>query len=330
MDRKARGVLLLAAKPAARLRLDDDAPAVIQCECPLHRRVDVVRALERSVHRDAAVRAGNGDDPLGLDVQLLLMADTVGALDDEVCLRQARLDIAARDVVRGEGVVGLERVELGREGLGPDPNVVPGGAGSGTVHCGHERDRLGIVVDDICGQDRLVVHHEADDVLARDVGRGQEDDVRPIEAWVTLDPEQAGVWLGGADGHPVPGAGKLKIVRVAGEPGDLRRGIPAGHGLPYHPHFAALFDDPARVGRVMPEMAVVRTWCSLLSFSAGALPQPPDESAVDLALHREDPATPPPQELLPPCPKSILPPSYPPARLLGSGHPVMLSGLSAS
>ena len=49
MDRDHRGVLFLAPEPATGLSLDDDGPLIVEAERPLHRRVDVVRALERAV-----------------------------------------------------------------------------------------------------------------------------------------------------------------------------------------------------------------------------------------------------------------------------------------
>ena len=84
MDGHDRGVLLLAAEAAAGLGLDDDRLAVGERERALERGVDVVRALERAVHGDAAVVPRDGDHPLVLDVQLLLVADPVRALDDQV------------------------------------------------------------------------------------------------------------------------------------------------------------------------------------------------------------------------------------------------------
>ena len=100
VDGEPRGVLLLAAEAAAGLRLDhDDVARVVEREGPLQRRVDVVGALERADHGHATVVAGHRDHRLGLEVELLLVADPVRALDDEVGLGEARLDVAPRDLV---------------------------------------------------------------------------------------------------------------------------------------------------------------------------------------------------------------------------------------
>ena len=90
VDRHDRGVLLLAAEAAAGLGLDHDRLAVGQGQRALERGMDVVGALERAVDGDAAVRARDRDHALVLDVQLLLVADPVGALDDQVGARHAR------------------------------------------------------------------------------------------------------------------------------------------------------------------------------------------------------------------------------------------------
>ncbi len=105
MDGEAGRILLLAAEPSTRLGLDDRHPVVAHRERSLHGRVDVVRALERPVDGYAAVVARNRDDCLRLDVQLLLVAEPVGTLDDEVRLRESRLQVAPGDLVPGEHAI---------------------------------------------------------------------------------------------------------------------------------------------------------------------------------------------------------------------------------
>src|SRR5438093_99546 len=61
------------------------------------RAVHVVRALERAAHEDAAVLGALGDHPVVLDVELLLMARAVLALDHAVGGGEAGGGIAARD-----------------------------------------------------------------------------------------------------------------------------------------------------------------------------------------------------------------------------------------
>jgi hypothetical protein len=71
-----------------------------------------------------------------------------------------------------------------------------------------QRQRLGVVLDLAADgdQDRLVVADQADDVLAGDVGRGDDDDLRPVERVVELETDEPGVGVGRADRRAVPGA----------------------------------------------------------------------------------------------------------------------------
>ena len=85
-----RRELLLATEPAAGLRLDDPRRIVVEPEAALERPVQVVRALERAGDGDAAALGRDGDHRVVLDVQLLLVADPVLALDDEVRGRRGR------------------------------------------------------------------------------------------------------------------------------------------------------------------------------------------------------------------------------------------------
>ena len=100
-----RRVLLLPAEAAAGLRLDDLSLSVVEAERPPHRFVDVVGALQRAVYRDAAVLAGDGDHRLVLDVELLLVADPVRPLDDQVGARQRGVHVAGADVEVGEDLL---------------------------------------------------------------------------------------------------------------------------------------------------------------------------------------------------------------------------------
>ena len=63
-------------------------------------------------------------------------------------------------------------------------------------------------------EDRLVVADEADDVVAGDVGRGDDGDLRPVERGVEVDRDEAGVGVGRADRRPEPGAGEHEVVGV--------------------------------------------------------------------------------------------------------------------
>ena len=80
------------------------------------------------------------------------------------------------------------------------------------------------------GEDRLVVLHEVDDVLAGHVGCGEDDDPAPVEGGVALDPEQASVRLGRPNGAAVPCPGDHEVVGVPGGADELGNGIHPGHG----------------------------------------------------------------------------------------------------
>ena len=87
-----------------------------------------------------------------------------------------------------------------------------------------ERQRLGVVLDLAADrdQDGLVVADQRHDVVARDVGRGHEHDLRPVEALVALEPEQAGMGVARTDRGPVPRPGEDEVVgvlRLAGQLG---------------------------------------------------------------------------------------------------------------
>jgi len=229
VERQHRRVLLLAPKAAAGLLLDDPCLDRVEAQRPLERLVDVVRALHRAVDDDAAVLAGHRDHRLVLDVQLLLVTDPVHALEDEVGLGEARGDIALRNLVLGEHVVRLLRVEHRRERLGDELDPALELAQRLPVRRGQQRDRLGVMPDLATDrhEQRLVVLDQADDVLAGDVRRGGEDHLRPVDVGVRLDREQLRARLGRADGDAVPGAGEDEVVGVLRGAGQLRRAFPA-------------------------------------------------------------------------------------------------------
>ena len=229
MDRQDRRVLLLATEAAAGLRLDDMSAGVVEPERPLERAMDVVRALERAMHRDPAVRAGHGDHRVVLDVQLLLVADPVLALDDDVGRGHRRIHLAPLDRVAGEHVVALEGVEDGLELLGPELEAAAGLAQGRPVRGRDEGDRLGMVADLATDrdEDRLVILDEAHDVGAGDVGGRDDHDRVPVEALPAVDRDQPGVGVLASDRRAVPGAGEDEVVRVQGDAGELRRALAA-------------------------------------------------------------------------------------------------------
>ncbi len=145
-------------------------------------------------------------------------------------------------------MIRLERIEDRRKRLGAEEDVVAGRPGQRAGGCGDEGDRLGMMADDVLREHGLVVPDQVDDVLAGDVRGGQENDVRPVEAGVTLDREEAGMRLGRSDGRPVPGIGEAEVVDVAGLPGDLLDALATGHRAPGHASADGRLRLPLRSG----------------------------------------------------------------------------------
>ena len=177
---------------------------------------------------DPAVLAGHGDHRVVLDVQLLLVADAVLALEDRGP-RSAKP--ASRspcvDLVLGEDVVALLGVEDRRQRLGDelDPALEP--AERLAIRRREERDGLGVVPNLATDRDEhgLVVLDRADDVLAGDVRSRRDDDLRPVDVGVGLDGDELRARLGRADRRAVPGAREDEVVGVLRLAGELGRAL---------------------------------------------------------------------------------------------------------
>ncbi len=137
--------------------------------------------------------------------------------------RERRGDVARLDLVVGEDALAQERVEDRRQRLGPNRYVGDGLVQEGAIRSRDQGDRLGVMANLRVDQDRLVVLDRVDDVRAGDVGGGDDDHLRPVEAGVALDPEEAGVGLGRADRRAVPRPGEDQVVGVLGRAGQLGR-----------------------------------------------------------------------------------------------------------
>ena len=225
-----RRVLLLAPEPAARLRLHDLGVCVVEVETGPERLVHVERALEAAVDGHAAVLARHRDDRVVLDVQLLLVADAVGRLDDlEPVLLERRVDVALDELVVGEDRRRFQRLEDGRQRRRSERDPLAGLAEGVAVRRRQQRHGLRLVPDLPADrdEDRLVLGDARDDVPARDVVRGDDRDPRPVEGRVELDREQAGVRHGRPDRRAVPGAGEDQVVGVERLPGELGRALAA-------------------------------------------------------------------------------------------------------
>ena len=186
---------------------------------------------------DPAVLARDGDHRLVLDVQLLLVADAVRALDHERGLLHGGRRIARLDGVVGELVVRHERVEGRRQRLGAQGDVAARLAQGCPVRRRDQGARLGLVADLAADrdEDRLVGVDEADDVVARDVFGGHDHDPLPVEGIVQVDAEEPGMGIGRADRGAEPRPGHDEIVGVQRGPGELggalaaQRQPPGGH-----------------------------------------------------------------------------------------------------
>ncbi len=177
MERDDGRELLLPTEATTGLRLDDPGAVIVEPETALQRCVDVVRALERAGDGDAALRR-HGDHRVVLDVELLLVAHAVLALEDEVRGGERGIRITAVDGVRGEDVVRGVRLEDGRELGGPGCDPAPRFAQRGSIRRGDQRQRFRVMEDLAADrdEDRLVVLDGADDVVARDVVGGDDHD----------------------------------------------------------------------------------------------------------------------------------------------------------
>ena len=108
------------------------------------------------------------------------------------------------------------------------------GAQGRLVGRGQERERLGVVLDLAADrdEDRLVGLDRADDVVARDVGRGDDDDRRPVEGRVEVERGEPRVRIGRADRRAEPGAREDQVVGVFRGAGQLGRTLAPQRAAP--------------------------------------------------------------------------------------------------
>ena len=115
-------------------------------------------------------------------------------------------------------------------------------------------------------EDRLVLLDRADDVVAGDVGRGDDDDLRPVERRVEVERVEPRVRVGRSDRGPEPGAREDQVVGVLRGAGQLvgafaperrRAAGPAGSDRPGCDHDGAGRLGPGRqVGHGPSSMAI--------------------------------------------------------------------------
>src|SRR5439155_19420287 len=110
MNRHDRGVLLLATRPAARLRLDHHGLLIAELQRSLQGAMDVVGALQRADDPDGAVCFRERDCALRLDIQLLLQSNAKLTFHDEIRLPLRGRHIPLRYVDRAEDFGGAPDV----------------------------------------------------------------------------------------------------------------------------------------------------------------------------------------------------------------------------
>ncbi len=242
MTREQRRVLFLAAEAAARLGLDDADFFFGQVEEFHQSLVDVVGALHRAAHGDPAFGARLGDDAVGLDVELLLRARAVLALDDDHFVRVPNLfDVPLLDEEGLEDVVFAPDDCFGRESFldvedaGQRLYLDADGAArlfeQILVRVREQEDGLFGVVDERLGKVGLVVEDERDVVRAGDVARRDDGELFPRDAFAESDARDAAARGGAAHGHAVEHPGEREVVHVTRRARHLRAPLLAGDWL---------------------------------------------------------------------------------------------------
>ena len=194
MEREHRRVLLLAAEAAAGLRLDDPtrgrrAPGRA-ASAPCGRSTGTASSRGRRSRR----RRGHGDHRVVLDVQLLLVADAVLALDDEVGAGEAASTSPRATSYWAKTELGLEGSKTGRSAsVRSVTRRLPRGASRGPARRAAPPARPGGGSRPRPGRGSAGRPDRADDVLARDVVRGHDDDRDQSNAGSSSIAEQRGV-----------------------------------------------------------------------------------------------------------------------------------------
>ena len=235
--------LLLAAERAADRRLADADLLERQPERGHELRADVVRALQAALDQHAAVRLRRADHALRLDVELLLVAGLVGALDHVRRRGERALRVALHDRLRGErmqprapgAVPRDDLVQRQHRGQGVDLrlHVRRRLAGEPARRRGNQRQRLAAVLDGVVCEERHVEAEHVHEVLARDVGRRHDADGAPVERGIKRQAAQAPARDGRAHDEAVPRAGRGQVVDVAARAPDLLVAVPARHAPPH-------------------------------------------------------------------------------------------------
>ena len=178
-----------------------------------------------------------GDHPVRLDVELLLRAGLVFALDDDLGLGPRGVDVAAGDEVALEDVVlapddlaageRFDRVEDGGHRLDVDGDVTPRLLEQQPIGVREEDDRLLGVIDPGVGEVRLIVGDQRDDVLAGNVAGANDGELVPRKRGIEANLADRAARDRAPDGRAVQHPGQRQVVDVAGLARDL--------GAPFFP-----------------------------------------------------------------------------------------------
>jgi hypothetical protein len=215
-----RRLRLLAAEAATQ------APALhhdvlgVEAEAMRHQALHLARMLGRTQDQQGAVLAGQRDADLALEIKMFLSAEGQRTAQPAGRGADAKRRIAAGErpgrqyeglaFERGSRVA--DRFEL----LVLDLRQPHGPARRAHRGRDHREQRLARVLDDIHGEDRVVMHHGSVIVLARDVRGGQyRDDARCRADRVQIHPADAGMSaFGGADCGMQRALGQRNVVGI--------------------------------------------------------------------------------------------------------------------
>jgi hypothetical protein len=198
--RDERGLRLLAAESAAHAAAGDNDVLGGEIEAMRDQLLHFGDVLRRAddVHR--AIFAGHREADLPFEVEMLLTADGEAAREAVRRAADARGGLASCERAGGHDErLALERrrdIEDRLELLVLDAGKAHGLARPLDRRRDHGEDRLARVLDDVGGEDRIVVHHRAVVVLSGDVrGRQYRDDTRGRPHRGEIDVAQASMCL---------------------------------------------------------------------------------------------------------------------------------------
>ena len=219
------GIILFAAECAAGFSLDDANLVIGQIEDGTQSFENVVRALQRAPHRDAALRAVLRDHALVLDVKMFLRAGAVLALDDVRRASPRGIYVAFFEQENFEQIVrapddhilplALFNGEDGRQRFVFDLHRADGFAQFVLVGMREEQDRLFAMIHFAVGEAGLIGDDELDAIFAGNVGGGNDRELAPVDAAVKCNGANQPARNCTAHRGAVPHAFALHIVDVA-------------------------------------------------------------------------------------------------------------------